>query len=1010
MDAESLSNLVADVARAHPDRTALVFEGQHLSYRALCDESAALASRLVEHGVRREEIVAIHAERSIETVVGMLAVLEAGAAYLPLDPSYPRERLAFMLRDSGARLLLVGDAQAGHLRDSDVVELPLAAVPARRPRRARLSGPGSADGLAYVMYTSGSTGRPKGIMVSHCALVNHIRWRSGCFALGSTDRTLQRTPISFDISAWEIFGALLTGGTLVLPRPGAQRESRCLVDAIIEHEVTAFQIVPSMLKLMAREPKFGDCASLRHVFVGGEALPTDLVAACRSGLPEATVVNVYGPTETTIDTTYFVCDTAVASPTIPIGRPVANTSAAALDDSGSEVREGHEGVLYVGGSGLARGYWRAPDRTAEAFVPNGAAGASSGERLYNTGDVVRVLPGDAFEFLGRRDGQIKVHGCRIELREIELVLKSCPLVADGLAMVRRSVAGEPRIVCYYVLQACRNSVVVNAFRHTRYHEVREYLAARMPEYMVPHHIVNVDALPLLPNGKVDMKALPEPAYYAPGSATSDRPQTEKERVLARVWCDVLGVPAVGCNDLFAYYGGDSLQMVEVRLGAQKLGLLLDLTVRHQSATVRSLAANAVWAAQARGSLVARARQLGTGAFLYCRAMAREWRDTRRQRYTARLEQPERRRFREFYARLRDKRDVYYLFFRTELLHWVFKQLEFIPDDVNVVLFASGLTPEEWAWVRARTDRPLFHTELLIDDNAAWELLFDANEQSFGWIELGCFVNNSALFHELARIEDDVAFNCVYTHTERHRRTFVEYLLFVNIRAIQAMRAKKLEVYPSRYNAEGSVREEHQAAWHRVPRARDRELVRSLLEAEERRGVPDRLTLLANEQIFRLSFFVGHLFLLHVQQLGFRMHRVRHLTASTHLNYHNFFSDEIVTAPHISRYERLYVRDGPAFDADLEKTLQADYALLRSMCAELPSFYATRLADLEAKLVARGVNPADAASNVVRHLMQHSVHPETFDLPQWRFLREGPHAESTVAGTVGWDGRERLVSA
>lgn len=1014
MDADTIPRLVVDIARAYPDATALVFEGQHLSYRALHRASDALARRLVDRGAGVEEVVAVCAERSVEVVVGMVAVLKAGAAYLPLDPAYPRERLQLMLRDSGARFALVGEGQSGTLRGSGVHELPLQPGIAPRARTARPQrplGPRSSESLAYLMYTSGSTGRPKGIMVSHGAVINHVRWRSGQFQLGRHDRTLQRTPLSFDISVWEIFGALLTGGTLVLPLPGAQRESRCLVDAIVQHEVTAFQIVPSMLKLMAREPHFGACRSLRCLFSGGEPLPADLAEACQAHLAAATIVNVYGPTETTIDTTFNTFGTTPAGRTVPIGRPIANTTAVALGDAGRPAAPHGEGTLFVGGRGLARGYWRRPDRTAESFVPDASAGAEPGARLYDTGDVVRVAADGAFEFVGRRDGQIKVRGFRIELQEIEHALRSCPLVADGLAMVRTSVAGEPKIVCYYVLHACENSVAVNAFRHTRYHEIRDHLASRLPDYMVPHHIVNVDALPLLPNGKVHLSALPEPAYYAPGREASDQPQTDKERVLARVWCDVLGVPGVGCNDLFAYYGGDSLQMIDVRLAAEKRGLLLDLSARHQSATVRSLAGNAVWAGERRRGWAARARHIGRGALLYSRAKAREWRDTRRQRRTLELERGERRRFREFYHRLRDTRDIYYIFFRTGLLHWVFKQLEFIPDDVNVVLLASGLTPEEWAWVRARTDRPLFHTELVIDDNAAWELLFETNERSFGWIELGCFVNNSALFGELARIDDDVAFNCVYTHTERHRRTFVEYLLFVNVRAIQALRAHGIDVHPSRYDSEGSVRDEHQHACHRVPRARDRALVRRMLYGEREAGLLDRLALLANAQVFDLSFFIGHLVLLHVQQLGFRMHRVRHLTASTHLNYHNFFSDEVITAPHISRYETLYVRDGPAFDADLEKTLLADYALLRSMYTELPPAYAERLAGLAATIAARGLRLEDAARTVVEHLVKHSVSPCVFDLPPWSFLREGvPAGDTSAGGQAAWTEPARLVSA
>jgi len=987
-----------EAAKRDPDGIALVFEGHHLSYAALDAASNRLARRLLERGVGVEEIVAISAERSVELIVGILAILKAGAAYLPLDPGYPRDRLHYMLLDSGARLVLVGDDQSGTFGnlgvDEMVLRLDANAGPVDALPVTRFAAP---ENLAYLIYTSGSTGRPKGIMVPHRAVVNHVRWRSEHFALNRTDRTLQRTPISFDISVWEIFSALITGGTLVLPRPGAQKESACLVDAIIEGEVTNFQIVPSMLKLMLQEPKIGRCRSLRCVFSGGEVLSGDLASKFQSSLG-ATLVNVYGPTETTIDTTFHVCASGAEMSSIPIGHPIASTSAFVLESEGRRAPATEEGMLFIGGLGLARGYWRRADRTAESFVPNAfSADAAAGERLYNTGDLVRVSRQGDIEFIGRKDSQVKVRGFRIELQEIEHALKACPLVADGLAMIRTGPGGDKKIVCYYLLKVSENSIVVNAFRHTRYHEIRDYLASRLPDYMVPHHLVNVDGLPLLPNGKVNTKALPEPAYYLPGGGKSDQPRNEKEQLLAQVWCDVLAVPTVACEDLFAYYGGDSLQMIQVRLLAQQRGLFVNPSLRHYSATVRSLADHAVWMTEHKLNWRERAADLRNAAKLYWRAKKFELLDIVRQRRTARLEAPDRRRFREFYEGLENKRDIYYLFVRTGLLHWAAKQLEFVPPETNVVIVGSALSPEEQVWIGAHIDRPFFNTGLEIDDNAVWEFLFETNQHNFGWLEIGCFVNNSGLFGELARMEDDVAFNCIYTHTERHRRTFVEYLLFVNIRAIRALAARKIKIYPSRYSYNGMVRKEHAHAWHRVPRGRDRALVRRMLHREMGAAPGGIQALLASHNVFELYFFICHLFYLHVQQLGFRMKRVRHLTAPTHVNYHNFFSDEVIVALHLSRYEAIYRTNGPKFDSDLEMTLQADYLVLRSMISHLPPAYARRLWDLEVKILGRGLQLEDAAKNVVEYMVRFSVSPQVFERPPWRFLNEQP-LESGTEGT------------
>jgi hypothetical protein len=316
-------------------------------------------------------------------------------------------------------------------------------------------------------------------------------------------------------------------------------------------------------------------------------------------------------------------------------------------------------------------------------------------------------------------------------------------------------------------------------------------------------------------------------------------------------------------------------------------------------------------------------------------------------------------------------------------------MEFVPDETNIVIIGTAMTQEEQAWIRENIKRPFFHAELEIDHNSAWEFLFETNQNNFGWLEIGCFVNNSTLFGELAKIEDDVAFNCVYTHTERHRRTFMEFLLFVNIRAIRAVQAKKIKVSPSRHSYDGKVRREHCHAYHRVPRGRDRTLLRNILREEAGAAAKGLRGQIGSQKVFELYFFIGHLFYLYAQPLGFRIKRVRHLTAPTHVNYYNFFSDEVIMPLHISRYEVVYPENGPKFKTDFDITLQAEYMVLRSMVSKLPPAYAKRLWDLEVKILGRGLPLWDAGKNIIEYLENFGVSRLVFDRPQWSFLKADP---------------------
>ena len=554
--AATLHGLFEAQAARTPEATALVFEGQQLSYAQLDWRANRLARRLIELGVARDDLVGICVERSVELVVGLLAILKAGAAYVPLDPGYPAERLAFMLRDAAPPVLLPQPHLAGRLPAHGAQVLVLAAdapgepapVP---PPAAALSG----ENLAYAIYTSGSTGQPKCAMNTHAAIVNRLLWMQAAYQLAADDRVLQKTPFSFDVSVWEFFWPLIAGARLVIARPGGHQDPRYLADTIAEHAITTVHFVPSMLQLFLETPGLARCASLRRVICSGEALPADLRDRCLARLP-AELHNLYGPTEAAVDVTAWACARGDARPAVPIGRPIANTQIYLLDTQLQPVPLGVPGELYIGGAGLARGYLRRPQLTAERFVPS-PFGPEPGARLYRSGDLARFLPDGAIEFLGRIDHQVKIRGFRIELDEIVAALAMHPAVRESVVLAREDAPGDRRLVAYVVPRATPAADGLVA-------ELRALLAARLPEYMLPSAFVLLPALPLTPSGKADRRALPPPDMAASRSEQPFvAPRTPVEASVAAVWAEVLGLARIGVNDNFFELGGHSLLAVEI---------------------------------------------------------------------------------------------------------------------------------------------------------------------------------------------------------------------------------------------------------------------------------------------------------------------------------------------------------------------------------------------------------------------------------------------------------------
>ncbi|WP_225409747.1 non-ribosomal peptide synthase/polyketide synthase [Stigmatella hybrida] len=567
--------LVAAQAAKTPDAIAVMFQDQRLTYAELERRANHLAHTLVGLGVGPEVRVGLCVERTPELAVSILAVLKAGGAYVPLDPSYPRDRLAFMLADSGAQVLVLQQHLAkevaapglkvhvlkeGAAAREDVMDAP--------PRTQTIP-----SNLAYVIYTSGSTGRPKGTLLTHRGLCNTALAAVKEHGFHPGSRVLQFAAIGFDASVCEIFGALLAGATLCLAPRETLLPGPPLRAVLTDNAITAVTLTPSVLAQL--EPD--GLPALKTVISAGEACPPEVARKWSNGRK---LLNAYGPTEVTICAS-INGDLNPERPTI--GRPFPNVRVYVLDASLSPVPVGVAGELYVGGPGVARGYVGRPELTAERFVPD-LFGATPGERLYRTGDIVRWRADGELEYFGRTDGQVKLRGFRIELGEVESVLREHPAVKD-VAVIARDDGGTRRLVGYIVSEGQAPEAT----------ELRSFLLARLPPYMVPAMFVSLEALPLSSSGKLDRKALPAPDASAQQmnlSASYEAPRSDIEKTLAAIWQEVLNVPRVGLNDGFFELGGNSLMLVQIHSKLRAaLGVDVPLIELFQHRSLSALAAH-----------------------------------------------------------------------------------------------------------------------------------------------------------------------------------------------------------------------------------------------------------------------------------------------------------------------------------------------------------------------------------------------------------------------------------
>ncbi|MGQ0750491.1 MAG: non-ribosomal peptide synthetase [Betaproteobacteria bacterium] len=547
-----LHELCSDQATRTPRNTAFEFEGERLTYEELDRRTNQLARHLLTLGVRPDTLVPLCTERSLEMVIGMIGILKAGGAYVPVDPDYPRQRIAHILQDVQAPVALSQHrlhdrlpAGCGRIVDLDAQWNEIAGSSADSvPRTANPSS------IAYVIYTSGSTGRPKGVLIPHSGICNLMSWMQARYRFAESDALLQKTPFGFDASVWEFFAPLIAGARLVLARPGGHLDPAYLAQSIVHRRISILKVVPSQLSLLLEEPSFAHCAPpLKRIFSGGEPLTPELCEAVSARLPGVTLHNLYGPTETSIDATVWDCPAGAIPPVVPIGKPVGNAQIYIVNARNRLAPIGVPGELLVGGVGVACGYLNQPELTAEKFIPDPFCGAP-GSRVYRTGDLARYMTDGNVEYLGRMDSQVKLRGYRIELEEIESMLLQHPAIRQAAVVARTESSGDKRLVAYYVAEKQSTGLA---------DQLRSHLRTAMPEYMVPTHFVQLAALPLTHNGKLDRRSLPPPdAIERMSRPAAVAPRTPKEALVLKLVRQVLGKKDIGIHDDFFDQGGDSL--------------------------------------------------------------------------------------------------------------------------------------------------------------------------------------------------------------------------------------------------------------------------------------------------------------------------------------------------------------------------------------------------------------------------------------------------------------------
>jgi len=568
----------AQAEQSLSSRAVVAHDGQY-SYAELNRRSNQLAHYLQSLGAGPETRVGIAVPRSAEMIVAALAVLKAGAAYVPIDPAYPLQRFTYLVEDSEVSLLLTHRLVPEGLSSRSINIIPLESHWSKVAGRPEYNPDPTTNGanLAYIIYTSGSTGNPKGVMVSHGNVINSTDVRARYYSQ-QPNRFLVLSSFSFDSSVAGIFWTLTSGGELWLPPEGTEKNVARISEFIRHGSITHLLALPSLYKSLLLHSTNNELRCLRTVIVAGEPCPADLVTEHFHHLPEARLFNEYGPTETTVWCTVYEASPIRSYHSVPIGRPLMNLEAHILDPEMKSVAPGKAGQLYIGGPQVARGYLNRPDLTAERFVPDPFAGVP-GARLYRSGDMAKYLADGNIDFLGRADQQVKIRGYRVELGEIESGLRQHPQIQDAAVACKNAGNDNQRLVAYVVPK--REGIDAAT--------LRRFLRQSLPEYMIPAIYVSLRSLPLNANGKLDREALPDPGP-AESQDTYVAPRTQVEQRLTQIWADLLRVKRVGIHDNFFELGGDSILGLQMAAHANKAGIRLNITQIIEQPTVAGLAA------------------------------------------------------------------------------------------------------------------------------------------------------------------------------------------------------------------------------------------------------------------------------------------------------------------------------------------------------------------------------------------------------------------------------------
>ncbi|HEX3048878.1 MAG TPA: amino acid adenylation domain-containing protein, partial [Bacillota bacterium] len=597
---KTIQELFEEQVERTPERIAVIFEDRHacareLTYRELNQKANQLAGLIRERGVGSDSIVAIMVERSFEMIIGIMAILKAGGAYLPIAPTYPAERIQYMLEDSGSGILLTAGTFPEQLQfHGEVIELGDARL--YQGATQNLAKISSSNHLAYVIYTSGSTGKPKGTMIEHYSVINRLNWMQKQYPLNDSDVILQKTPFTFDVSVWELFWWSACGAQVCMLTPGGEKDPESIIAAVQRNQVTIIHFVPSMLNafleyLEGYNNVVDGLSSLRRVFASGEALNITQVKKFNAILNTrwgTMLHNLYGPTEATVDVSYFDCSTGAELGTVPIGKPIDNIQLYVVDQANHLQPIGVAGELCIAGDGLARGYLNRPELTGEKFVVR-AAPPQEGiretpQRIYRTGDLARWLPDGNVEYLGRIDNQVKLRGFRIELGEIEVELLKHTGISEAVVIAREDKEGN-KYLCAYIVSGAELTVG----------ELRTHLSARLPEYMIPSSFIQLEYMPLTPNGKidrrslVDQKNLSEPGVPGTGGKYA-APRNELEKLLCDIWREVLNIEIIGIDDDFFEVGGHSLLVMKLEVAMEKADLRIENADIFKYRTIRNIAA------------------------------------------------------------------------------------------------------------------------------------------------------------------------------------------------------------------------------------------------------------------------------------------------------------------------------------------------------------------------------------------------------------------------------------